>query len=272
MTEKPRATDEGVIETTIEIDAPVEAVWKALTDGEELARWFPLAARVTPGQGGEIWMSWGPPWEGASQIEVWEPQRRLQTRSFFDQRAAAVEYTLEAAGGKTRLRLVHSGFEVKSDWDREHFEGTRRGWRYELRSLRHYLERHPGEKRQVAWVKTPAAVGAGEAWRRLLGAEGFGRHGAVEGLREGETYSLRSATGETFEGRVVIHDPPQEFAGTVQGMNDALLALRTHEIAGPEAPAGHEAYVWLSAYGLPQGDIDAFRTRWRALLDELFRG
>jgi hypothetical protein len=29
------------------------------TDGEELKRWFPLDARVTPGEGGKIWVSWG---------------------------------------------------------------------------------------------------------------------------------------------------------------------------------------------------------------------
>lgn len=33
-------------------------VWRALTEAEELTRWFPLQARVTPGEGGEIWMSW----------------------------------------------------------------------------------------------------------------------------------------------------------------------------------------------------------------------
>ncbi|HET6639495.1 MAG TPA: SRPBCC domain-containing protein, partial [Gemmatimonadota bacterium] len=33
----------------IAIDAPVEVVWKALTDARELERWFPLEARVKPG-------------------------------------------------------------------------------------------------------------------------------------------------------------------------------------------------------------------------------
>ena len=40
------------VEKVIELNAPIEAVWKALTDGQELARWFPLEARVTPGKGG----------------------------------------------------------------------------------------------------------------------------------------------------------------------------------------------------------------------------
>ena len=47
------------IEKEIELNAPVEAVWMALTDGKELARWFPLEARVTPGVGGEVFLSVG---------------------------------------------------------------------------------------------------------------------------------------------------------------------------------------------------------------------
>ena len=42
----------------VRIDAPVEAVWKALTDAAELTRWWPLDAKVKPGPGGFIWMSW----------------------------------------------------------------------------------------------------------------------------------------------------------------------------------------------------------------------
>ncbi|MGH9858845.1 MAG: SRPBCC family protein, partial [Candidatus Acidiferrales bacterium] len=44
------------VEETIEINAPVEAVWKALTDAEELTRWFPLKAGENPD--GTVWMAW----------------------------------------------------------------------------------------------------------------------------------------------------------------------------------------------------------------------
>jgi uncharacterized protein YndB with AHSA1/START domain len=57
MTEpKPaeEAKKERRVEREIEINAVVEDVWKALTDANELARWFPLEARVTPGVGGKI--------------------------------------------------------------------------------------------------------------------------------------------------------------------------------------------------------------------------
>ena len=46
-----------VIEAAVEIAAPVESVWKAITDPRELERWFPLEARVAPGVGGEVFLS-----------------------------------------------------------------------------------------------------------------------------------------------------------------------------------------------------------------------
>ena len=66
------------VDTTIEIHAPADAIWQALTDPEELTRWFCLNARVKPGQGGSIFYSWGPPYEGENRIDVWEPDRRLR--------------------------------------------------------------------------------------------------------------------------------------------------------------------------------------------------
>lgn len=41
------------VEQIIEIDAPVEAIWKALTDAEEMTRWFPLEAGTNPD--GSVW-------------------------------------------------------------------------------------------------------------------------------------------------------------------------------------------------------------------------
>ncbi|MFB3906115.1 MAG: SRPBCC domain-containing protein [Acidobacteriota bacterium] len=59
-------------------EAPVERVWEALTDGKELKRWFPLEARVQPGKGGSVWMSWKNEYAGESAIAEWEPNRHLR--------------------------------------------------------------------------------------------------------------------------------------------------------------------------------------------------
>jgi uncharacterized protein YndB with AHSA1/START domain len=276
MTEKAKSAEKRVIETTIEINAPKDAVWKALTDAEELVCWFPLKAEVKPGPGGSIWMSWGLPWEGSSRIEVWEPEQHLSVRGFIEhdaEKGAAgaivVDYHLESRGGKTVLRLVHSGFEPKESWEDEMFDGTRRGWRYELRSLRHYLERHRGEKRLVAWPRVRTTVSAAETWKRMMGPQGFLKEGRIEGLGEGDSYRMVAATGETFEGQVVVNDPPFEFSGTVKNLNDGLLALRCYEICATGPDAGHEASVWLSTYGMPPTQVEAFRERWEKRLQAL---
>jgi uncharacterized protein YndB with AHSA1/START domain len=270
MGEQKTADKARVIETTLEIEAPVSAVWKAITDAKELERWFPLQARVTPGVGGEIFMSWGPPWEGGSRIEVWEENRRLRTRGFLEHGdASMIEYTLEAKGGKTLLRLVHSGFAPGTAWDDELFSGTKRGWHYELRSLRHYLERHSGTERRAVWPKAKVLASAADVWKRLLGREGLTREGRIDGLKEGDSYRVTTAAGDPLEGRVLVNDPPYEFSGTVASLNDGIMALRTHDVAGPDPKDGHAASVWLSAWGAPQPELETLGARWKKLLDGL---
>ena len=83
-----------------------------------------------------------------------------------------MEFTLETHRGKTRLRLVHSGFGRGTAWDNE-FEGISEGWQAELRSLRHYLRGFRGRDRIFgrAWLTTTMPRQA--AWARLIGPYGF---------------------------------------------------------------------------------------------------
>ena len=126
------------VELSVEINAPVEAVWKALVEGEELTRWFPLDARVTPGAGGSVWMSWGAPWEGEAKIEIWEPNRHLRTVEpppKPESIPVVLDYYLESRGGKTILRLVQS-FGTGQDWEDEYYESVSRGWPFMFANLR----------------------------------------------------------------------------------------------------------------------------------------
>ena len=66
------------IRLSIEIDAPAEAVWHAISDAEELQRWFPLEAEVEPGVGGKVTVGWGPDIIGSGRIVAWEEGRRLR--------------------------------------------------------------------------------------------------------------------------------------------------------------------------------------------------
>jgi len=45
---------------------------------------------------------------------------------------------------------------------------------------------------------------AAEVWNRLLGSDGFAREGRIEGLKEGDRYRVKAATGDAFEGRDAV--------------------------------------------------------------------
>jgi uncharacterized protein YndB with AHSA1/START domain len=259
------------IETTIEIPAPVEAVWRALTEAEEIQRWFAPEAHVAPGTGGTIRWKWQEiAWE--SRIEAWEPGRHLL--AVYDNAAKeggpqgpatlAMDFSLEARGGRTQLRLVHAGFGYGAGWDEE-YDGVRRGWHYELRSLRHYLLHHAGRQRRLAWARVPVAGPGADTWSRLAGPAGLLPLGPPERLVEGSRYSLSAATGDSFTGRVLLYAPQQEFSATVENMGDSLL-----RVAVENCGSGPEAWIWLASWRLPEAEVSEFGARWQKRLAEHF--
>jgi uncharacterized protein YndB with AHSA1/START domain len=259
------------VERELEVNAPVEAVWKALAEAEEIARWFAPAARVTPGAGGEITWIWKDIAEWTSKIEIWEPNRHL--RAVYNWSPApeksppqqlAMDFYLEARGGKTLLRLVHSGFGTGADWEGE-YDGVSRGWSSELCSLRHYLENHRGATRAVAWAKRDIAVSWEEGWKRMTGPQGLALEPAADGLRAGSRYTATAATGDKLSGLVLLNGPPKDFVGTAAAFNNGLFRLSLEKVAGPPY-----VWVWLSAYRVPQAQVDAFARRWQNLLLTLF--
>jgi uncharacterized protein YndB with AHSA1/START domain len=276
MTDKK--PDSRTFEMTIDIQASPDDVWRALTQSEELVRWFPLGASVTPGPGGTMRWSWGDGWSGDARIDIWEPLRRLRLvedrRQSYDadghlQEGAppsstplAIELTLETHQGQTRLRLVHSGFESGAGWDDE-FDGISTGWQYELRSLRHYLQRHRGYDRNVGWARTSTSSPASEVWARLLGPEGF----AVAPERPGTGDPVHvTGAGENFRGTVLLSLPEGELSIIVDDLDAGVLRLSTHRAAGHTGVS-----VWLATYRASDiARVNAFAETAQALLHELF--
>src|SRR5262245_54884965 len=170
------------------------------------------------------------------RIEGWEPPRRLlltEHRQAFDAtgrllpgdpQPMALEFTLETQAGKTRLRLVHSGFGAGEHWDDE-LESTSAGWEHELRSLRHYLQGHFGRDRHAAFVHLTTPLTAKDVWRRLLSPAGFV---VTDGaLVEGQRCVVRAATGEIFAGVTQLHKQEWDAAMVVDDLDEGLLRLST---------------------------------------------
>ncbi len=216
MNQRPAKTRS--VETELEIEASREEVWKALTDAEELVRWFPLEAETDPGPGGFIRLCWDQHLDWHHRIEAWEPPHHLVTSYEADPKLGqavsgvdpstqggdkklrlAVDYKLEGRGGKTVLRLVHSGFLASPDWDDE-YDGVRCGWRFELFGLREYLERHRDKTRSVAWARAVTEAPAETIWERLTGKGGLALEGALSPLKSGEPFAFKTVYGDTFRG------------------------------------------------------------------------
>jgi len=135
------------IERTVELSAPPEKVWAALTTAEGLAAWFGNEAGIDLRPGGSAWMKWNEGFSADMRVErVEEPRVFGFTWHIYglpedDPRRTYVEFTLEPAGGGTRLTVVESGFaQLSEDAYRAAFDGNTRGWASELAELATYLD------------------------------------------------------------------------------------------------------------------------------------
>jgi uncharacterized protein YndB with AHSA1/START domain len=248
VTEDARRTERG-IDLTIDVDATIEEVWHALATGEGIARWFAPYAAVTPGEGGSISIGWDPNQMWTQPITVWEPLRRMQTASEMpsaDGRMVrlAVDYYLEAAGGRVRVRLVHSGFDDSNSWD-DYIDGLDAGWTFFLFNLRHAIERHRGVDRQQLSARFQTMAPAGEE-HPIYGAKGLRVRPPVGTLRPGDVCHL-SLGGAEVDATVAVRHPTRATAFVVPAWDDALLFVEREGMKET-----HQVGVWLSVYGVPE--------------------
>jgi len=136
-------TAERIVKKTLEFDAPIERVWRAITDPAELAQWFGHEANLdalTPGADGTmVWHEHGS--YALRVVEVTEPTRFVWRwvheagTPFDDAPSTLVEWTLSSReDGGTTLRLRESGF--LTDKHQGENDG---GWNAELGELVMFL-------------------------------------------------------------------------------------------------------------------------------------
>jgi uncharacterized protein YndB with AHSA1/START domain len=232
-------------ETRIEIDAPIEEVWKAITDAAAMARWFAPKMTVEPGVGGYILADWGPGVEWTTAIEVWEPNKHLRLTENRDRVMSASpieeklemcrlveDFYLETAGGKTVLRLVHSGFGSSQGWDME-YEGTRGGWAGCFLRLKLGLEAHRDERvHNIAVNIVCDGVDYAQAMKKI-----------------------EAAAPEPFESTMHYQ---YQISGFLTKRNGSLLTLSCQR-----SPTGSVAYLEFTLYGQTDADAKSIENAWR---------
>lgn len=205
----------------VTIDAPVEEVWRAITEGEKIQQWFAPQASVEPRLGGMMTLSWGPGMEGSAPITVWEPGRRFGwVENAEGANPKTVEFELEAGGGKTRLRLVHSGFGPGAEFDAE-YDSTHGGWLTFLEALRYLAEKKGGATGRHEWRFTMLAGTQAEQWASLLVALGL----SEQDWAPGAAYTARIPGGGTFSGKVWAAPKPGYALLVVNELDESLLGL-----------------------------------------------
>lgn len=144
------------IERSIHLKAPLERVWKALTDHEEFGTWFRLelhnpfvAGKITHGvvtypghEGLGFWARVEAVEEPSLFSFVWpmddtvdpdDPDLRSKT--------TLVEFRLESEGDGTRLEIKESGFENLPENKRvQVFRDNEGGWTAQTQNIAHHVE------------------------------------------------------------------------------------------------------------------------------------
>jgi uncharacterized protein YndB with AHSA1/START domain len=148
------------IEREIFIEAPVDVVWRAITEPDQIVQWFSDEADVELKDGYEgalIFTERGTkePTVARITVQAFEPDRSFCYRWAYEPgvvpsegNSVLVEFVLIAETGGTRLRVVESGLDAL-DWSQEqkddYVADHNRGW-----------AKHIGDLSEYAAAKQPA--------------------------------------------------------------------------------------------------------------------
>lgn len=146
------------IDRGIDIQAPIERVWQALTDAAELSRWFQVTIEGSIEAGESVWMTSVLPAYAGMRFEVdiveltrptrvvwrWHPGEIDHILDYSHEPKTTVTFTLSPTAGGTRVDVSEDGFDkislarrakVRADnsqgwtevtiWLKNHVEATR---------------------------------------------------------------------------------------------------------------------------------------------------
>ena len=238
MSETPSPTKDRVL-VEVTIPAPVEEVWRALREPDQIRRWFGWDADSLAEEIDFIFVKNA----AASDDE--------HVIRFDEWGGVSDRFELEPSGSGSVLRVVRAG-QPDQDWS-EVYEEMTEGWIAFVEQLRLALSKHDLDERRTVYL-SGGAVAAGAP--KLTEAVG------VADLRQqadGSAYRAEAA-GETLEGEV-WHRSPFQLGLTVKSWGDGLLIV-TDKPANENRPNGGGSLI-LTTYGLTEDQFGALEARWR---------
>ena len=252
-----RSIDESLL-----IDASPEAVWEAFTSAEQIVNWFALRSDSAPGVGGYIGLSWDLKDQepGRCQITHWKEHEYLRMTWRDDpggEHELPVELWLKPQDGGTALRLVHSGFLSDTSWDDE-YDAHQRGWQYELRSLKYYLEQRAGLPRRHVLQLFEMDASFADAYAAIVGgSRGF--RSQPETAAIGDPIALTLPDGRTTSGEIIYLHAGKDFVVTADVLDGGMFRISLDRYNGKI-----RLWVWAFSWTLPEDEI-------RPLIEPAFR-
>jgi uncharacterized protein YndB with AHSA1/START domain len=143
------------IDRTIDIQAPPERVWRALTSAAELSAWFQVRIEGDIAAGTTVWMESVIPQHNGARFAVriveltpprrmvwqWHPGEVDPAFDYSQEPQTTVTFTLEPSGPGTRLSVAETGFnEITLARRAKVYEDNTKGWTEVLVWLQRYVE------------------------------------------------------------------------------------------------------------------------------------
>jgi uncharacterized protein YndB with AHSA1/START domain len=144
------------IDRTVEIQAPPERVWRALTNAAELSTWFQVRIEGDITAGTAVWMTSTHAQHAGERFRVriiemtpprrmvwqWHPGEKDPSVDYSKEPETTVVFALEPAGSGTRLSVSETGFDAISLARRAKVYGDNsQGWTEVMDWLKTYVEK-----------------------------------------------------------------------------------------------------------------------------------
>ena len=236
------STSEKVIVEVVVAASP-EAVWRALREPQEIARWFGWEYEQLAEEIVQIFI------DGAQVVE--EGRRLLFPY-------AGDVFIVEPRGAETVVRVVRAA-PAGTDWDGI-YDDIVEGWRTFLQQLRFMFAAHPQDTRRTLFLsgrtrkggpRPPAAIGLS----------------AVAATCAGNPYRISTPFGDSLAGTVWFHMAHQ-IGVTIDELGNGLLIVHNRPTTDKSPHGGGMAV--LTTYGLDDAAFESLRARWTSWWESIF--